>query len=103
MLPDTDRNPQLVLRDLLRGCSASMPLWSLSSLIKKIRNRSNEISDLFDKSDLLCCNICRKRLIKKWLKKNKHKKNKTIINFLAEDPPLFFFILFEAFYTKTDD
>ena len=96
-LPDKDRDSRLAMRDLLRGCSANSPLWSVSSLIREIRDKSGkEISDLFERSTLLSRPYYRKEAIKRWFGKNSNKQDKETINFLAEDPPLFFFVLFEA-------
>jgi hypothetical protein len=85
----------LAHRDLLRGASAD--LWSVPALIAEIGKRQ---PDLIAMSPLLSDITGLRARLQAWLATNWSRSGQALselqIDTIAEDPPLFFFILFEA-------
>lgn len=87
----------LAHRDLLRGASAG--LWSVRSLVTEIRQRRPE---LIEASDLLVNFGATRARVESWLRLyGSRVLEPGDYAALAEDPPLFFFLLFEAAYGDT--
>lgn len=87
----------LAHRDLLRG--AAVGLWSVRSLIAEIRQRRPE---LVEASDLLVNFGSTRARVESWLRLyGSRVLQAEDFATLAEDPPLFFFLLFEAAYGDT--
>lgn len=93
-LPNPEACGGLAHRDLLRG--ASVPLRSVNSLIDKLP------ADLKRKSELLHDPATRASRIRDWLTAGGQTRfSDEDLDVLSRDPPLLFFVLFEA--AKTED
>lgn len=90
---DSTQSPGLIYRDLLNGYQSTT--WSVSGLIDEI-NRKN--SQLLLTSRLSQCEEVRFTAIKTWLKERQSaaRFSDEELNAIASDPPLVFYILFEA-------
>ncbi|MEZ5590839.1 MAG: peroxidase family protein [Gammaproteobacteria bacterium] len=93
----------LPYRDLVRGSSSKMSMWSVHYLIKEIEKKSNN-----DLKKIIAGNKLFKEWkiwvyeIKKWLDEYKvFDRESKIKEFLSNDPPLYFFTLFEAKKTSS--
>ncbi|WP_119422683.1 peroxidase family protein [Desertibaculum subflavum] len=95
--PSEEEIYSLAHRDLLRGAAAGM--WSVRSLIAEIRQRRPE---LIEASDLLGNYGATRARVESWLKLYGSRVLESgDFATLAEEPPLFFFLLFEAAYGDT--
>ena len=82
----------LLHRDLLRG--ASVGLRSVGSLIAKLPEELRRQSRLLDDGDH------RRAAIGAWLSQGRVRFSPQDLSVLADDPPLLFFVLFEAAHTE---
>ncbi len=83
----------LLYRDFIRGAAAG--LWSVGALQEYLKKSSQ--SDILKQCDLLRNDPTRSSAIKKWLKENGVQRlSSKEMDAVAKDPPLLFYILFEA-------
>ena len=93
LFPPIDRVGKfgLMYRDLMSA--GFMRLWSVNSLIEEIRSRRRE---LIESSELLNKPCYRAQRIRNWLEQKPGQLTEADIHTLSHEPPLPFFILFEA-------
>ena len=92
---DANDHPGLPYRDLVRGARSG--LWSVSALIEKIKHGSPQLALLIDENELLTDASVRREAIAAWLMERKDIRfDPDALALLSHDPPLGFFVLFEA-------
>ena len=97
MAQKDDGNGQrgLPYRDLVSGARSG--LWSVPALIARIKNGSPQLAGLMDQNELLADASARREAISDWLtESNAIAFDPAALALLSNDPPLGFFVLFEA-------
>jgi len=83
----------LPLRDLVRSCS--VPMATVDAIIRRMR-LNESLSKVIDAEPFLKSADIRAEKIKSWLRKSNADLGGTDLEFVSYNPPLLFFVLFEA-------